>query len=240
MALGRTDGLDRADVDGPRTGGQRRPLVQPDRQGPSRADPGRRVLSSRGEPRRRRGRPCDRDDVLGPAGNEPEGPQRGPASRPLSTAADPPALDPETREPRDAAAGDTDGPRPGGPDGGADGPGTDLRARLRGAQLRLSPRTGMQRRAAPRGRAARGGLPDRRRCRPEELLRHDPARPPDGPTGTEGVGWADAWPDRVVPQARRPRRLAGVAAGGGLPAGGLYPPPNIVASDFVGGLPQKG
>src|SRR3954447_15678909 len=108
MALGRTDGLDRADVDGPRTGGQRRPLVQPDRQGPSRADPGRRVLSSRGEPRRRRGRPCDRDDVLGPAGDEPEGPQRGPASRPLSTAADPPALDPEAREPGDAAAGDTD------------------------------------------------------------------------------------------------------------------------------------
>src|SRR4051794_557298 len=133
MALGRTDGLDRADVDGPRTGGQRWQVVQSDRQGPSRTDLGSRVLSSRGEPRGRRGRPCDGDDVRGPPGSEPEAPQRGAAQRALSTAADPPALHPQTGEPGVAAAGDTDGTRPGRSDGGAEGPGTDLRARLRGA-----------------------------------------------------------------------------------------------------------
>ena len=81
-------------------------------------------------------------------------PQRRSANWPLSAATDPPALHPQTGEQGTAAAGNSDGSRPGGPNGGAEGPGTDLRARLRGAQLRLSPPPGMQRRLAPRGPAA--------------------------------------------------------------------------------------
>ena len=76
----------------------------------------------------------------------------------LPTAGDPPTLHPQTGESGEAAAGNSDGPRPGGSNGTADGIGTDLRARLRRAQLRLSPRTGMQRRPASSGRAAQDGL----------------------------------------------------------------------------------
>src|SRR4051812_46909867 len=47
MALGGTVGLDGADVDGPRTGGQGRQVVQPDRQGHPRIDPRRGVPTGR-------------------------------------------------------------------------------------------------------------------------------------------------------------------------------------------------
>src|SRR6516164_3196628 len=53
--LGRTDGLDRADVGSPPKGGQRRQVVQPDRQGSSRTNSESRLLSSGGERRSRRG-----------------------------------------------------------------------------------------------------------------------------------------------------------------------------------------
>ena len=64
-ALGRTDGLDGADVDGPRKGGQRRQMVQPDRQGLSRTDPATR-RSHRSRPtKERRGGSCDGRRVRG-------------------------------------------------------------------------------------------------------------------------------------------------------------------------------
>src|SRR5436190_188276 len=73
-----------------------------------------------------------------PSGSPPE----------LGAAPHPTALHPQAGEPGEASAGDTNGARPGGPDGVARGVGADLRARLRPAQLRLSPRTGLQGRAA--------------------------------------------------------------------------------------------
>ena len=51
---------------------------------------------------------------------------------------------PKTGKPGEAAAGHPDGPRPSGPDGASAGVGTDLRARLRPAELRRSPQTGLQ------------------------------------------------------------------------------------------------
>ena len=136
----------------------------------------RGVLSSRRQPGScrggsRDGRRCSSDRLEANLKNLSEELRSGH----VPAAADPPALHPQTGEQGEAAAGDSDGARPGGSDGVAEGAGTDLRARLRRAQLRLSPRTGLQRRTAPGGRAAQGGLHVRRRCRPEKLLRHDPA-----------------------------------------------------------------
>ena len=220
MVLGRTDGLDRADVDGPRTGGQRRQVVQPDRQGPPGTDPGRGVLSSRGEPRSRRGGPCDGHDVRGPPGENLKRLSEATAER--------------ARTARSRSAGTTS-PNRGVRRSGRWG----FRRCATGWSRRQcgwywnrsssanSPSTatafapaGAAKTHCASGRAAQGGLHVHRRCRPEELLRHDPARPPDGPGGSEGVGRAGAEPDRGVPQARRPGRLAGVDARDGQPPGG--------------------
>ena len=55
------------------------------------------------------------------------------------------------------------------------GAGTDLRTGLCGAQLRVSSGAGLQRCAATRGPAAQGRKHLGRGCGPEKLLRHDPA-----------------------------------------------------------------
>jgi len=54
----------------------------------------------------------------------------------------------------------------------------------------LSPRTGLQARAAAGRCVAQGRLHPRRRCRPEERLRHDTQRPASRPGRAEGVGRA--------------------------------------------------
>ena len=90
--LGRIDALDRADVDGPRTQGQRRQVVQPDRQGPPRPHTGCGVLSSRRKQRRCRSGSRDGHDVRRSLGREPQDSQRRSADRPISSTADPQAL----------------------------------------------------------------------------------------------------------------------------------------------------
>ena len=75
--------------------------------------------------------------------------------------------------------------------------GTDLRAGLRGTQLRVSARTRVQGRPATSGRAAEGGLHVGGGCRPEKLLRHDSARPADGADGGEDRGWTSAGADEA-------------------------------------------
>ena len=81
-----------ADVDGPRTRGQRRQVVQPDRQGPLRTHTGCGVLSSRRQQTRCRSGSRDDHDVRRSPGREPQDSQRRSTDRPISAAADPQAL----------------------------------------------------------------------------------------------------------------------------------------------------
>src|SRR5579862_9973678 len=146
-------------------------------------------------------------------------PERGTATGTLPAAANPTALHSQAGEPGEASTGNTNGTRPGGTDGVAHGAGTDLRAELCGAQLRLSPRPGMQGRAAAGSGTARCRIRPHRRCRPEKLLRHDPEGPPDGPDRPKGGGRPRPGADRELPWTGGTGRRAGMDARTGHAAG---------------------
>ena len=109
---------------------------------------------------------------------------------------------------RNAAVGDSHGARPRGASRRCERHRADLRTGVRRAQLRLSSRTGCKdalRRVDELLKAGyvRGGR------RSEELLRHDPARPPDGSPEGADRRQPRAEADRIVPEGRHPGRLAG-------------------------------
>src|SRR5215813_1596703 len=87
-------------------------MVQLDGYGIRTAEPGIRVQRSEAEERRSRGRPRDDRDVRAQLGREPEEGIRGASEGSIQTASDKADLDTETRESREATAGDTDGERP--------------------------------------------------------------------------------------------------------------------------------
>src|SRR5207244_4996672 len=137
---------------------QRRQMVQLDRQGPQTKHSDVGVPSSC---RQRRGRwsgPCDSHDVRRTPGREPEATQRGTAEWELSSPADPASPHSQTWDEGDATPGNPDGTRPGGSNGGKARAGADLRARFRGAELRLSSWKGLQRRTPPSGTVAQERL----------------------------------------------------------------------------------
>ena len=77
--------------------------------------------------------------------------------------------------------------RPGGANGGVERAEPIFERNSRNTATAFAP-AGDAGTGASSGPVARSGLHVRRRRRSEELLRHDPARPPAGPGGTEGVG----------------------------------------------------
>src|SRR6266446_7606931 len=184
-------------------------MVQLDRQAPLRGDAAGGLYASRGQPRRGRGGSCLGRTLREGRGRKSAAPERGIADRTVSAATNPTALYSQTGKPGDASPGDTNGTRPGGTDGASYGDGTDLRAGLRCAQLRLSPRTGLQGRAAAGDGTARGRLRPHRGCRSEELLRHHSEGSPEGPGGPEGDGRPHPGADRELPRTGGSGRRGG-------------------------------
>ena len=114
----------------------------------------------------------------------------------------------------EASAGDTDGARPGGSDGVAawcwnrSSSGTSRRTATASA-----PDGAARMRCGGSTSCSKDGSGIRRRCRSEELLRHDPARPPAGRGRPEGGGREDAEAAGAVPAAGHPGRAGRVDAG---------------------------
>ena len=90
--------------------------------------------------------------------------------------------------------------------------GADLRAGLRRRTATASAPDGAARTRCGGWMSCSRPVRVRRGRRSEELLRHDPARPPDGAWSAEGGGRAGAEPDRSVPEAGHSGRPAGVDA----------------------------
>src|ERR1700674_3139746 len=135
-------------------------MAQPDRQTLSHRDIADGLYCGIGQSRCGRGGSRDHRAIRERSGREPGTSEREPEKRSVPPAGDQAVLHPEVGEPGTASTWDTDHTRPGCSDGAAHGAGTDLRARLRRAELRLSPWYRVQ------GRAAAGGWNAPRRVRP--------------------------------------------------------------------------
>src|SRR5215510_1638061 len=107
--MDRTDGLDGTNAGGPRNGGQRRQMVQLDRQALLASNAAGGLCASSGQPRRGRSRSCHGRTLREEQGRQSAGSERGAAQRTLPTAADPTTLYSQTGKCGTAPTGDTNG-----------------------------------------------------------------------------------------------------------------------------------
>src|SRR6202022_1946409 len=111
LELDGTRGLDRAHVDGPRSGGQRKLLVQPDRQGLLREEPAGGPDESLRQRGSARGRSCHGRTVRPRLEYEPGTFVGTTPDGKLPSAGGPPDAHSQTRKSRDSPTGNPHGPR---------------------------------------------------------------------------------------------------------------------------------
>src|ERR1043165_7701717 len=120
-------------------------------------------------------------------------------------------MDPQTRHEGATAAGHTGGPRSDGGSGTQTRARTDLRARIRPAELRVQARTRLPRSGATGGRTLAGGPRLVRGRGLQELLRHDPTRTTDGTGPAANRRWQGIGAAGTESQSWNARRTEGMA-----------------------------
>src|SRR5215210_3126746 len=220
LGLGGTSRVDGTHGGGPRDGGERRQVVQPDGQGVRGADAPGGLGTGAAERRQRGRRPAEYSGLRGPGGALSWGTEGGAAAWDVSPRGGTTSVDPEAGQSRTATVGDSNGQRSGGANGTEAGAGADLGGRVRRAELWVSARARVQ------GCTAAGaGATGRRRHLGggrgrTGVLRQHPARMADGGSGTARGRWGGAAIARGVPAPGGVGRTGAVAAGAGDTARG--------------------